>query len=57
MAEKQQKADAPVIPLKDWLDRTSSIGRSRSKELQALDTALGNYHKAGGKSTQAKAEL
>jgi len=57
MAENQQKADAPVIPLKDWLDKTSSIGRSRSKELQALDTALGNYHKAGGKSTQAKAEL
>ena len=57
MAQAQQKPDAPVITLKDWLDKTSSIGRSRSKELQALDAALGNYHKAGGKSTQAKAEL
>jgi hypothetical protein len=57
MAQAQQKPDAPVITLKDWLDKTSSIGRSRSKELQALDAALGNYHKAGGNSTPAKAEL
>ncbi len=36
-----------MIPaLKDWLDGTSVMGRSRSSELQRLDNAIRDYHAA-----------
>ena len=31
---------APIMHVKDWLDKTSSVFKPRSKELQALDTAI-----------------
>jgi hypothetical protein len=48
---------APIMPVKDWLDRTSSVFKPRSKELQALDTAIANYHAAGVKTPQLLAEV
>ena len=57
MSQAPQQPNAPIISLKDWLDKTSSIGRSRSKELQALDAAIGNYHKPGAHNALAKAQL
>jgi hypothetical protein len=34
-----------LIPLKEWLDRTSLIGRTRSDALKRLDAAIGEYDK------------
>ena len=35
-----------LIPLKEWLDRTSLIGRTRSDALKRLDAAIGAYDKS-----------
>src|SRR3954451_7318159 len=35
-----------LIPLKEWLDRTSLIGRTRSDALKRLDSAIGEYEKS-----------
>ncbi len=34
-----------LIPVKEWLDRTSLIGRTRSQALRALDATLREYEK------------
>lgn len=47
----------PIMPLKEWLNKTSSLVKARSKELQALDTAIRNYHAAGAAEPRLKADL
>jgi hypothetical protein len=41
-----------LIPLKEWLDRTALIGRTRSVTLKELDAAIGDYEKSPSDSAK-----
>lgn len=47
----------PIMSLEDWLDKTKSLLKARSTELQALDTAIKNYHAGGAAEPRLKADL
>ena len=45
-----------LIPQKDWLKRTTVLGKIRSRELKGLDQALARYEQVGGAAARLQVE-